>query len=107
VLTEWPGVPAPLVPDAQVVQIGERGARDPDYAFADIRKTAITLIEVFAAREADGILAATRAVLDRTGWPFWVHFDVDVLDAALMPAVDSPGSRGSSPQPSRRCWRVG
>ncbi len=93
-LTEWPDVPVPLVPDAQVVQIGEREARDRDYAFPDIRETAITRIEVFEAQEAGGILAATRRVLDRTGWPFWVHFDVDVLDAALMPAVDSPGSPG-------------
>ena len=35
--------------------------------------------------------------LDRQGWPFWVQFDVDVLDQAIMPAVDSPGSPGISP----------
>ena len=28
-MTAWPGVPAPLVPDAQVVQIGEREGRSP------------------------------------------------------------------------------
>jgi arginase len=27
-------------------------------------------------------------------WPFWIHLDVDVLDQAVMPAVDSPGSPG-------------
>ena len=30
----------------------------------------------------------------RSGWPFWVHLDIDVLDRAVMPALDSPGSPG-------------
>ena len=31
------------------------------------------------------------------GQRFWVHLDVDVLDEAVMPAVDSPGSPGIAP----------
>jgi arginase len=54
---------------------------------------------VFTAREIGvaGVIACTHATLDRTGWPFWLHFDVDVLDQAIMPAVDSPGSPGIDP----------
>lgn len=98
-LTEWPNVPAPLVPDEYVIQIGEREAREPDFAWPDINDTAITRIDVFAARDSGGevVLADTKEALNRIDLPFWVHFDVDVLDQALMPAVDSPGSPGIDP----------
>jgi arginase len=98
-LSDWPDAPAPLVPDAQVVQIGEREGRNADFAWADVNDTAITRIDVFTAREIGvaGVIARTHATLDRTGWPFWLHFDVDVLDQAIMPAVDSPGSPGIDP----------
>ncbi|CAI1121683.1 arginase family protein [Serratia liquefaciens] len=96
-LTEWPGVAGPLVPDRQVLQLGERECRDADFAWPDINQTAITRIDVFAAnlmgraeiiRHIDQMLAAEPA------WRFWLHLDVDVLDQAVMPAVDSPGSPG-------------
>jgi arginase len=98
-LTNWPGVPAPLVPDEMVVQIGEREGRDPDFAWADINDTAITRIDVFDALDAGAakVLRRTTQVLDRTGLPFWLHLDVDILDQAIMPAVDSPGSPGIEP----------
>jgi arginase len=96
-LTEWPGLPSPLVPDEQVVQIGERDGHDPNFAWPDINETAITRIDVFSARKlrSAGILKQTRAVLDQAqGQRFWVHFDVDVLDQTIMPAVDAPGNPG-------------
>ncbi len=101
-MTEWPGAPVPLVPDEAVVQLGEREGRDADFAWPDVRDTAITRVEVFEALALapDELLARVRAPLDRgevAGWPFWVHLDVDVLDAAVMPAVDSPGSPGLDP----------
>jgi arginase len=98
-LTEWPDVPAPLVPDDYVIQIGEREGRDPDFAWPDVNDTAITRIDVFIARDIGGeaLLVRTRKALDRTGLPYWVHLDVDVLDARVMPAVDSPGSPGIDP----------
>jgi arginase len=98
-LTEWPDVPAPLVPDEQVVQIGEREGRDPGFVWADINETAIARIDVFDAREAGAakVLRRMRKVLGRTGWPFWLHLDIDVLDETIMPAVDSPGSPGIEP----------
>jgi arginase len=98
-LTRWPDIEPPLVPDAQVVQIGERNSRDPDFEWSDINDTEIDSIDVFAAREmgAEGVLRRTFATLDRADWPFWIHLDVDVLDQELMPAVDSPGSPGLPP----------
>ena len=38
------------------------------------------------------LLQADRPGLN--GEAFWLHFDVDVLDRAVMPAVDTPGSPG-------------
>lgn len=98
-LTEWPGIAGPLVADGVVVQIGERNGRDPDFAWADINTTAITRIDVFAAREmgAAGVVETTRATLARVGFPYWLHLDIDVLDQTVMPAVDSPGSPGIDP----------
>lgn len=98
-LTQWPGVETPLVPDEEVVQIGERENRDPDFAWPDVNETAITRIDTFEANELgpSGVLAKTRATLDRRPWPYWIHLDVDVLDQDVMPAVDSPGSPGIAP----------
>ena len=98
-LTEWPGIAGPLVADEAVVQIGERESRDADFAWPDIKATAITRIDVFAARElgAAGVLEKTRATLARADCPYWLHLDVDVLDQTIMPAVDSPGSPGIDP----------
>lgn len=95
-LTDWPDVPSPLVPETQIVQIGERENRDPDFAWPDVNDTAITRIDVFIAREigVDAVLARTAEVLDRAGQPLWLHLDIDVLDQLVLPAVDSPGSPG-------------
>lgn len=98
-LTEWPDVEAPLVPDEYVIQIGEREGRDPDFAWPDVNDTAITRIDVFTAREIGGelLLARTKKALDQIDLPYWVHFDVDVFDKRIMPAVDTPGSPGIDP----------
>ena len=98
-LANWPHAPAPLVLEEQIIQIGEREGRNADFPWPDVDKTAITRIDVFAARErgVDAVLGLTRTVLMRQEWPFWIHFDVDVLDEAVMPAVDSPGSPGLDP----------
>jgi arginase len=65
----------PLMRPDDVVAIGIRG--DDPY-LGEIRQAGIT-------------------VSDRATWPdrrFWVHFDVDVLDESVMPAVDSPTPGG-------------
>ena len=99
-MTDWPGAAPPLVPDAQVVQIGEREGHSPGFAWPDINATAITRMDVFDARRLgpSAVLDRTRATLEQQPWPFWVHFDVDVLDQAVMPAVDTPGSPGLDPE---------
>lgn len=50
---------------------------------------------MWAAREiVPDPAAAAHAVLTHLGQDdldgFWVHLDVDILDASVMPAVDSP-----------------
>lgn len=99
-LTEWPGIEGPLVPETEIVQLGERESRDSDYAWPDIAETAITLIDVFAANEAGParILQKIHERLAISSQRFWIHFDVDVLDEKIMPAVDSPGSPGIDPK---------
>jgi arginase len=99
-MTDWPGVPTPLVHDRHVVQIGEREGRDPDFAWPDVNDTDIERIDVFAANEIGpgAVLERTRRRLDTApDQRFWVHLDVDVLDQAVMPAVDSPGAPGIAP----------
>jgi arginase len=98
-LTHWPHVPTPLVADEYVVQIGEREGREPHFAWPDVNDTAITRIDVFIAREIgrEAVLGRARQTLDRAGLHYWVHLDLDVLDQAVMPAVDSPGSPGIDP----------
>jgi arginase len=98
-MTEWPGVAAPLVPDGQIVQIGERHGNDPDFAWKDVKQTGFNRIEVFEAREKgpDAVVASALATVSQQDWPFWLHLDIDVLDQAILPAVDSPGSPGIEP----------
>lgn len=96
-MLRWDGIPDPLVPAERAIQIGEREDRDPDWGWEDINDTAITRIDIFELLELGHEQALRRsfAVLDRTPEiPFWLHLDVDILDQAVMPAVDSPGSPG-------------
>ncbi|CAI1926818.1 arginase family protein [Serratia proteamaculans] len=96
-LTEWPGVAGPLVPEQQIVQLGEREGRNADFAWPDINQTAIRRIDVFAANlmgKAEIVRHIEQMLAAQPEWRFWLHLDVDVLDQAIMPAVDSPGSPG-------------
>lgn len=99
-MTEWPDAPAPLVPEEQVVQIGEREGRDADFAWPDVNKTAINRLDIFTLQElgvGEVLMRTIETIEQRSRWPFWVHFDVDVLDQTVMPAVDTPGSPGVDP----------
>lgn len=88
-LTAWPKVGKPLADDADIVQIGQRDGR--------LSGTRITQWTVQRAL-ADGIEVTARAVVARLQAraldKVWLHVDLDVLDEAVMPAVDSPGSPG-------------
>jgi len=79
----------PLVRDEDVVALGER---EGDPQTADVLGTAIAVWDLAAVRSLGPAEAATRAVekLEMNGVDgFWVHLDADVLDDAVMPAVDS------------------
>lgn len=98
-LTQWPDIEGPLVQDDHVIQIGERESHDADFAWPDIARTAITQIDIFDFQKIG--VAATSAKIQallslHSAAGFWIHFDVDVLDQVVMPAVDCPGSPGLS-----------
>ncbi|HXV01975.1 MAG TPA: arginase family protein [Gaiellaceae bacterium] len=65
----------PLIRDDDVVTIG---IREEDPYLQELRDAGMTIAE-------------GAAFPDRR---YWVHFDVDALDASLMPAVDSPEPDG-------------
>jgi arginase len=82
----------PLVRDDDVVHVGRR---DAEQAEADgsqrIEDTGIAVIDYDAVR-ARGIEQAALDALEMLQRPevkgFWIHVDCDVLDDAVMPAVD-------------------
>jgi len=98
-LTDLEGL-RPLVRDEDVALVGYRVLDDNDHFLGEhIRSTAITVVDLTEVREtgtgrALGKGLATLTKPDLEG--FWVHLDVDVLDDALMPAVDyrHPGGSG-------------
>lgn len=74
------------------------GNRDTDAAYvAAITASAVQYVDLGALRQ-QGSQACAQAFLDdmeaRQLAGFWIHFDVDVLDQELMPAVDSPQPGG-------------
>lgn len=90
----------PLVRDEDVVALGMRDAdADPDYA-GDALPAALCAMDLAHVRRVGAGSAASAAVahLARADGPanFWVHLDADVLDDAVMPAVDyrMPGGLG-------------
>jgi arginase len=82
----------PLVLDEDVVLIGYRVTDDNDHFGAEhVRSTAMTVIDFTKIRESGAGSALETALATLTSSDldgFWVHIDVDVLDDALMPAVD-------------------
>jgi arginase len=91
VLTDLEGR-RPLVKDEDVVVYGRRDAEDAAaHGSQRIEDTGIRVIDLAAVRAAGASTAAAEAVA-RLATPglagFWIHLDVDVLDDAVMPAVD-------------------
>jgi arginase len=86
----------PLVRHEDVVALGER---EGDPGTADILETGIAVWDLAAVRSLGPAEAAARALERlRIGGVegVWIHLDADVLDDAVMPAVDSrqPGGLG-------------
>lgn len=93
-MTNLPRVGSPLARDEDIVQIGERNARQDR---ARIPGTGIMQITVqhALANGVDAAAASAVAKLETGGIRrAWLHVDLDVLDQKVMSAVDSPGSPG-------------
>lgn len=100
VMTTWPEVGTPLANDADIIQVGERyNGPAPELMpyNGDVFRSEITQFTVQQVL-AEGIDAAARRVIARLEVrgldKVWLHVDLDVLDEAVMPAVDSPGTPG-------------
>lgn len=91
-LTHWPGIGTPLVPDEDVVQIGDR---EEDV----LSDTAIVRFDAAELQQA-GVTDIGRRVVTWLGERglerVWLHVDLDVLDETVLPAVDTPGRPGLS-----------
>lgn len=83
---------APLVRDEHVVHLGRRDGQEAEQAGSQrIEDSDIAVIDLVGIREHGAERVAHDAVdrLRRGGVDgFWVHLDCDVVDDALMPAVD-------------------
>jgi len=82
----------PLVRDEDVVVLGSRDARVAAAEGSEPLPADIRAMDLATVREQGVETAAREALahLEREDGPagFWIHLDVDVLDDALMPAVD-------------------
>jgi arginase len=91
----------PLVRDSDVAAVGARDADERQRAGSqDVRSTSIHLFELSAIR-ARGMTAVASDAIAVVARPdlagFWLHLDADVLDDAVMPAVDYRQQGGLTP----------
>ncbi|MDK1342681.1 arginase family protein [Streptomyces sp. 378] len=82
----------PLVRDEDVVALGFRDAEESAAYGMQPLPSGLHAMELDIVRALGAAEAARRAVRlltgDGAGAGYWVHLDVDVLDDAIMPAVD-------------------
>lgn len=87
-----------LVDEPAVVALGCRDQAEPEAdGSSAIYETAIRLLDLDTVRRlgpAGASKKALQAFRAARVDGFWIHFDVDVLDSTLMPAVDSPQPDG-------------
>jgi arginase len=98
----------PLVRDEDVVALGPRDAEIAQkHGSQRVEDTTIAMTDLAAFRR-QGAAESVRRALDRLCNPaldgFWIHLDADVLDDALMPAVDYRMPEG--PQMGRTVGRA-
>ena len=91
----------PLVTEEDVVVFGYRDAEEAaHYGSRDVRNTAMKVHDL-ATVQALGAKEVAAQALDHLGRGktagFWIHLDADVLDDAVMPAVDYRLPGGLSP----------
>ena len=82
----------PLVREEDIVALGRRDAAEAEeHGSQRVEDSAVNLIDLAVIRK-EGILTTTNRALecleDTALEGFWVHLDADVLDDAIMPAVD-------------------
>lgn len=98
ILTTFDGR-SPLVRDEDVAAVGARDRDEREKAGSqDIRNSGIRLLELGAIRDR-GIDAVAEEALQVTtdARRFWCHVDADVLDDAVMPAIDYRQPDGLTP----------
>jgi arginase len=82
----------PYVRDEDIVVFAHRdAAMAHKYGSQDVRTTKMTVSDLTEVRRSGAKTAAANAVGQLAAAPsmgFWIHLDVDVLDDAVMPAVD-------------------
>jgi arginase len=88
--------PTPLVNDGRVVMLGRRSDASGS-GRAALEASSILEVPISSCNQKrSGELAA--ATLERVASPdvrgFWIHLDADVINPAMMPAVDSPEPGG-------------
>jgi arginase len=91
----------PYIRNEDAVQIGlSREPSDTEFAATEtFEKSGIKIVPIddIERRGARTTAAEARKILDTAPTEgFWIHVDADVLDAKIMPAVDSPNPRGLS-----------
>jgi arginase len=90
VMTTFEGY-RPLVRDADVVILGCRDADEAAHYGSQLPPPDMRTIDLTEIRRS-GAAASAREAIDRLSRDeldgFWIHLDVDVLDDAVMPAVD-------------------
>ena len=88
---------SPLIAEGDVCAMGRKDLADEPYYGADsMRHSAVLDLpwETIAARGAESVAAEALARVANAGRGFVIHVDADVLDPAVMPAVDSPEPGG-------------
>ena len=93
----------PLVDVQRVIAFGMRDDElDPDYVTRDAGQLIppelerITLADIRRTGFAHASAMIAQSMARRDGDGFWIHLDVDVLDDAIMPAVDYRMPQGLS-----------
>ncbi|MFD5571839.1 arginase family protein [Streptomyces cadmiisoli] len=98
----------PLVRDEDVAALGFRDAAESTRAGMQPLPPELYALDLDGVRATGAGRAARRAVDRLAGAPggYWVHLDVDVLDDAVMPAVDYRAPGGLSWAELERMLRV-
>jgi arginase len=91
---------APLVEGRHVALVGRRDAGEAWYGHAALAGSAILDLpdSEFVTRELEDLAVASLArVAGADVRGFWIQIDADILNPAVMPAVDSPEPGGPMP----------